>query len=117
MFNLFDKCKVYLYFLAFIILFSYICLLKYQNLKLENDKLLLQSKVAAYDIAINAANEMQSRQKENLRFREQDAAQARAESYKRRDMIINASLSEDCADINNWMIDQALGFTWHNSIP
>lgn len=117
MFNLFNNYKVYLSFIAIISLACYCGLLKYQNLKLVNDKLLLQSKVATYDIAINAANEMRARQEEELRLREQEAANAQAESDKRRDSVLNTQIQGGCKGANAFLIDYALGFKWHNTIP
>jgi hypothetical protein len=117
MLSLLNNWKLYILSVALISSLYLNVIQNFKNLKTENKLIICQGNLAANNIAIQAANEMRTRQQEQLRLREQEAAHARAESLKRMDAIMLATVPQDCQGVNEWLVDQALEFDWTNNIP
>jgi hypothetical protein len=117
MLTLLNNWKLYILSFALIGALSLNAIQRIKMEKIENKVTICQGNLAANMVAIQAASEMRTRQEQQLRLREQDAAKARAESQKRMDKIMESRVPEDCEGAHAWLIDQALGFHWHNNIP
>lgn len=118
MFNLLINWKNYFFGFGLLTIVSFSLFQHLKIINLEKTKQICHANLAAKNIAIQAANEMRSRQMEQLRLREQEAAKARAESLKRRDMIMQLDIKGGCEGAIQWMIDQSsYEFIWHNNIP
>jgi hypothetical protein len=117
MLSFLSNWKYYLLLIALLASLSYSGVMKFQNLKLANDNLRLQSKIATYDIASQAANDLRTRQENDVRLREQEAAQARAESEKHKDEILSYPMADDCESAHQFLLERALEFHWNNTIP
>jgi hypothetical protein len=119
MLSFLNSWKLHVLSFALICALSYIGLLKYQNLKLDNTNQTCKANIATLQVAINVANELRTEQERKLRLKEQEAAKARAESLKRMEKIMKAKVPNDCDGAKEWMISQShrLKFVWHNTIP
>lgn len=95
-----------LYFIGFALLgilsFSVSQHLKINRLEKANQT--CNAELVAKNIAIQAANEMRTRQMEQLRLREQEAARARAESLKRKERTMHTEIKGGCEGAIQFMI-------------
>lgn len=109
--------KNYLLAIALIGIISCVGLIKIQNTKLEAKLQVCNANYAALQDKVKVADDLLDRQKKMLRLREQEAAQARAESQKRKELIMQTEIEGGCEGANQFMIERALQFRWDNNIP
>lgn len=114
-----DNYKKYLFIIALTGTFAYIFALKIQNINLASKLQVCNANLAANIAAQNIANELRVNQERKIRLREREATQARVESQKRMELIMQADIKDGCEGANQFMIDQALQlqFIWNNNIP
>lgn len=102
--------KNYLLAIALIGIISYVGLIKIKNINLEAKLQVCNANYAALQDRIKVANDMRDKQEKMLRLREQEAAKARAESQKRKDLIMQTEIEGGCEGAIQWMIEQASQF-------
>jgi hypothetical protein len=109
--------KNYLFAIALIGIISYTGLIKINNINLEHKLQLCNASYTSLQDKIKIANELRADQERKLRLREQEATQARVESQRRMDLILQAEIKGGCEGANQFMIQQAAQFRWDNNIP
>lgn len=109
--------KNYLFIIALLGIISYASLIKIKNINLEAKLQVCNANYASLQDKVKIANEIRDAQVKKLRLREQEAAQARAESLKRMEYIKNIEIKGGCKGANQFMIQQAPQFHWENNIP
>jgi hypothetical protein len=99
--------KSYIFLIALIGIISYTGLIKIKNINLEHKLQLCNASYASLQDKVKIANERRDEQEKKLRLREQEAAQARAESLKRKDSIMKENVPQDCNGAIQWMTAQS----------